>query len=124
VDRYGILEIESQTGEREFKVKRIVEKPNLEEAPSRLAAAGRYVLVPEIFEILDTVGPGKNNEIQLTDALQILAQQGRLHAYRFEGKRYDVGNKTDYVLTTLEFALEREDLPGIREAVEEILKGQ
>ena len=123
VDRYGILEIECQTNEREFKVKRIVEKPSIQEAPSRLAAAGRYVLVPEVFEILDTVGPGKNNEIQLTDALQILAEQGRLHAYQFEGKRYDVGNKTDYVLTTLEFALDRPDLPGIREAVEAILRG-
>lgn len=123
VDRYGILEIESKSSDREFRVKRIIEKPSMEEAPSRLAAAGRYVLVPEVFEILDTVGPGKNNEIQLTDALQILAQQGRLHAYQFEGKRYDVGNKTDYVLTTLEFALDRKDLPGIREAVEGILKG-
>lgn len=122
VDRYGILEVEGDADGREFRVKRIVEKPTIDEAPSCLAAAGRYVLVPEVFEVLATVKPGKNDEIQLTDALQILAEQGRLHAYRFEGKRYDVGNKLDYVLTTLEFALDREDLPGLREAVEAMLK--
>lgn len=122
VDRYGILEVEGDADGREFRVKRIVEKPAIDEAPSCLAAAGRYVLVPEVFEVLATVKPGKNDEIQLTDALQILAEQGRLHAYRFEGKRYDVGNKLDYVLTTLEFALDRADLPGLREAVEAMLK--
>lgn len=120
VDRYGILEVEG--GENgEFQVKRIVEKPKREEAPSRLAAAGRYILVPEIFDILKDLPPGKNNEIQLTDALQVLAKAGKLRAYQFEGKRYDVGNKTDYVLTTVEFALDRTDLPNLRESLEAII---
>jgi UTP--glucose-1-phosphate uridylyltransferase len=120
VERYGILEVDD--GENgEFRVKRIVEKPAREEAPSRLAAAGRYVLVPEIFDILDCIPPGKNGEIQLTDALQELAREGRLRAYRFEGRRYDIGNKMDYVLTTVEFALARPDMKGLRDAIREAL---
>lgn len=123
VDRYGILEVEGG-GNGEFRVKRIVEKPKREEAPSRLAAAGRYILIPEIFDILDDLPPGKNNEIQLTDGLQILAKAGRLRAYQFEGKRYDVGNKFDYVLTTVEFALDRTDLPNLRESLEAIIQNK
>jgi UTP--glucose-1-phosphate uridylyltransferase len=122
VERYGILDVEGgHSGE--FVVKGIVEKPKRDEAPSNLAAAGRYILLPEIFDILDNLPPGKNNEIQLTDALQILAQKGKLRAYRFEGKRYDVGNKLDYVLTTVEYALHRPDLKGIKEALRKILDG-
>jgi UTP--glucose-1-phosphate uridylyltransferase len=121
VERYGILEVE-RVEDSEFIVKRIVEKPKREEAPSRLAAVGRYILVPEIFDILDNLPPGKNNEIQLTDALEVLARQGRLRAHQFEGKRYDVGNKLDYVLTTVEYALDRPDLPGLRASLEAMLK--
>lgn len=121
VHRYGILDVEP-ISDGEFIVKRVIEKPTPEEAPSRLAAAGRYVLLPEIFDILEGLPPGKNNEIQLSDALQVLADRGKLRAYEFEGKRYDVGNKFDYVLTTVEFALARPDLPGIREALEAVMK--
>jgi UTP--glucose-1-phosphate uridylyltransferase len=121
VERYGILEVNG--GENgEYQVKQIVEKPKKEDAPSRLAAAGRYILVPEIFDILDVTPFGRNNEIQLTDALQVLARKGKLRAYQFEGKRYDVGNKTDYVLTTVEFALDRPDLKGVRQSLEAILE--
>lgn len=123
VERYGILEVDGGH-DGEYVVKRIVEKPRREEAPSRLAAAGRYILLPEVFDILDSLPPGKNDEIQLTDALQVFAQQGRLRAYRFDGKRYDVGNKTDYVLTILEFALSRPDIKGLRHAVEKILASE
>lgn len=121
VDRYGILEVES-VEDSEYLVKRIIEKPRREDAPSRLAAVGRYVLIPEVFEIIDGLPPGKNHEIQLTDALHVLATRGRLRACRFSGKRYDVGNRFDYVLTTVEYALDRPDLVGIREALMSILK--
>jgi len=120
VERYGILEVEGGEG-GEYVVKQIIEKPKKEDAPSRLAAAGRYILVPEIFDILDVTPFGRDDEIQLTDALQVLARKGRLRAYQFDGKRYDVGNKMDYVLTTVEFALDRPDLKGIREALRRIL---
>jgi UTP--glucose-1-phosphate uridylyltransferase len=120
VERYGILEVDGGKN-GEYVVKRIVEKPRKQDAPSRLAAVGRYILVPEVFDILDSLPPGKNNEVQLTDALEVLAEQGRLRAYKFDGKRYDVGNKLDYVLTTVEYALARPDLVGIREAIRSIL---
>ncbi|KXK29190.1 MAG: UTP--glucose-1-phosphate uridylyltransferase [Candidatus Hinthialibacteria bacterium OLB16] len=121
VERYGILEVDGGR-DGEYVVKRIIEKPKREEAPSNLAAAGRYILLPEIFDILDALPPGKNNEVQLTDALQVLAQRGKLRAYRFQGKRYDVGNKMDYVLTIMEYALARPDLKGLHEALEAMLR--
>jgi UTP--glucose-1-phosphate uridylyltransferase len=122
VERYGILQVEPAEYEGEFVVKSIVEKPKKQEAPSRLAAAGRYVLVPEVFDILDDTPVGKNGELQLTDALQVLAKNGHLRAYQFEGKRYDVGDKVDYVLTTVEFALDRPDMKGLRQSLEKLLK--
>ncbi len=89
----------------------LVEKPNVEEAPSRLAVLGRYILQPEIFAILENTLPGKGGEIQLTDALRTLAiQQHSVYAYNFEGRRYDVGDKQGYLEATIEFALKRSDL--------------
>lgn len=89
----------------------LVEKPNVEEAPSRLAVLGRYILQPEIFAILENTPPGKGGEIQLTDALRTLAiQQNSVYAYNFEGRRYDVGDKQGYLEATIEFALKRSDL--------------
>jgi len=89
----------------------LVEKPTIEEAPSRLAVLGRYILQPDIFTILENTPPGKGGEIQLTDALRTLAiQQHSVYAYNFEGRRYDVGDKQGYLEATIEFALKRPDL--------------
>ena len=88
----------------------MVEKPVLEEAPSRMAVLGRYIISPEIFAILSETKPGKGGEIQLTDALKVLAQREAVYAYDFEGKRYDLGDKLGFLQATVEFALRRADL--------------
>lgn len=93
----------------------IVEKPPPEEAPSNLAAIGRYVLTPEIFDAIRETPPDAGGELQLTDALRLLAREQAVYAYRFEGERYDIGKKLDYLRATVEMAVEREDLgPGFR----------
>ena len=109
VNKYGIvdgLHIE----DRVYKVKRLVEKPAVEEAPSNVAILGRYIITPQIFEILENTKPGKGNEIQLTDALEELIRHEAMYAYDFEGKRYDVGDKLGFLQATVEFALKREEL--------------
>jgi UTP--glucose-1-phosphate uridylyltransferase len=88
----------------------LIEKPSLEEAPSNLAVMGRYIIQPEIFDILEKTQPGRGGEIQLTDALRELNQIQQMIAYRFEGTRYDVGDKLGYIQATIEFALRRPDL--------------
>ena len=98
--------------ERIFKVKDMVEKPAVEEAPSRLAVLGRYIITPEIFRILDHTEPGKGGEIQMTDALKVLARQQDMYAYDFIGRRYDVGDKQGYLEVQVEYAQRREDLAG------------
>ena len=111
VNKYGIIDgipIEN----RVYKVKRLVEKPSIEEAPSNIAILGRYIITPQIFEILENTKPGKGNEIQLTDALETLIKNEAMYAYDFEGRRYDVGDKLGFLEATVEFALKRE---GLRE---------
>ena len=110
VSSYGIVDSVPTDNERIFKVKDMVEKPAVEEAPSRLAILGRYVITPDIFRILDHTKPGKGGEIQLTDALRVLALQKDVYAYDFIGKRYDVGDKQGYLEAQVEYALRREDL--------------
>lgn len=88
----------------------IVEKPSAEEAPSTLAVMGRYVLTPEIFDVLDRVRPGKGGEIQLTDAIGMLIADQTVYGYVFEEGRYDIGKKLDYLRATVELAIERDDL--------------
>ncbi|MBL9153121.1 MAG: UTP--glucose-1-phosphate uridylyltransferase GalU [Verrucomicrobiales bacterium] len=121
VERYGIgggEEIEPGI----LRLDQLVEKPRREEAPSNLAIAGRYVFTPEIFDYLADTQPGKNGEIQLTDAMaRMLADRG-MHGLRFDGKRYDIGNKLDFLKTNIEFALRREDVgPGLRKFLKEIV---
>lgn len=106
VGRYGIIAGKS-IDERTYQLSGIVEKPKPAESPSNLAVAGRYILTPEVYSILDDLPPGVNNEIQLTDALQILLKRENVYAYRFEGRRHDIGNKLDYLKTTVEYALKR-----------------
>ncbi|MSR91213.1 UTP--glucose-1-phosphate uridylyltransferase GalU [Inconstantimicrobium porci] len=109
VSKYGIvdgLHIE----DRVYKVKNLVEKPSVEEAPSNIAILGRYIITPTIFEILEDTAPGKGGEIQLTDALETLISQEAMYAYNFEGKRYDVGDKLGFLQATVEYALRRPEL--------------
>ena len=88
----------------------MVEKPDPEEAPSNMAVLGRYIISSSIFDILEKTPPGKGGEIQLTDALKVLAKNEPVWAYNFTGKRYDVGDKLGFLKATVEFALRRDDL--------------
>jgi UTP--glucose-1-phosphate uridylyltransferase len=108
-NRYGIIDPSTQNG-RLYQVDNFVEKPAKGTAPSNLAIMGRYILTPEIFMFLDQQEKGAGGEVQLTDAIQKLNQIQRVFAYDFEGKRYDVGEKFGFVKTTIEFALQHEDL--------------
>lgn len=104
VDKYGIVN-GVKTSDRITEVESLVEKPSREEATTNLAILGRYIVTPDIFPILHETKPGKNNEIQLTDALNNLAEKRKMIAYDFIGKRYDVGNKLGFVKATVDFAL-------------------
>ena len=116
VSSYGIIDGVKTEDPDLVKVLDMIEKPSIEEAPSRIAALGRYVITPEIFKILEQTKPGKGGEIQLTDALRVMAKNGNVYAYNFKGKRYDTGNKLGYLKAMVEFALRREDIgPGFRE---------
>ncbi len=108
-NRYGIIDPAFQDG-RLYQVENFVEKPALGSAPSNLAIMGRYILTPEIFSMLDQQEAGAGGEIQLTDAIQQLNQKQQVFAYDFEGKRYDVGEKLGFVKTTIEFALQNEEI--------------
>jgi UTP--glucose-1-phosphate uridylyltransferase len=111
ISRYGVVAVEPVPGEDQvFAVKDMVEKPPPEKAPSNLAVIGRYVLTPTIFPFLEKTEPGAGGEIQLTDALRSLIEKEPVYAYRFRGDRYDAGNKLEYLMATVEFALKREDL--------------
>lgn len=107
--RYGIIDPLNQDG-RLYEVKKFVEKPPVEEAPSNIAIMGRYILTPEIFDLLDNQAEDSHGEIQLTDAIERLNNFKKVYAYEFEGKRYDVGEKLAYIKTTIEMALTRDDL--------------
>ncbi|HBT79667.1 MAG: UTP--glucose-1-phosphate uridylyltransferase GalU [Selenomonas sp.] len=110
VSSYGIVAGEQTGKPRLMRVGDMVEKPAPSEAPSRMAVLGRYIIKPEIFDILENTTPGKGGEIQLTDALRVLAKRDAVYAYDFEGKRYDLGDKFGFLKATVEFALRRDDL--------------
>jgi UTP--glucose-1-phosphate uridylyltransferase len=116
VSKYGIVSFNPipLSGDRIFEIDNLVEKPSKNEAPSTSAIMGRYILTPEILQILETLKPGSGGEIQLTDALNQLSSKQRTLAYHFEGKRYDVGDKLGFIKATVDFALQK---PGIREDV-------
>jgi UTP--glucose-1-phosphate uridylyltransferase len=109
ISLYGCITPEP-VDENLARVRSIVEKPSPEEAPSNLAAIGRYVFTPEIFDAIRETKPGKGDEIQLSDAINLLAQEQAVYAYTFEEGRYDVGNKIDYLTATVELAIERDDI--------------
>lgn len=108
-NRYGIIDPSRQDG-RMYEVRNFVEKPPVELAPSNLAILGRYILTPEIFDLLENQETGSGGEIQLTDAIQRLNNFQNVFAYDFEGIRYDVGEKFGFIKTTIEMALSREEL--------------
>lgn len=120
VNKYGILDVK-YIEDRVYKVKDMVEKPAIEEAPSNIAILGRYIITPAIFDILENQEPGKGGEIQLTDALQTLATKEAIYAYNFEGRRYDVGDKLGFLEATVDFALKR---PELRDDFVEFLKSK
>ncbi|WP_343338832.1 UTP--glucose-1-phosphate uridylyltransferase [Terrisporobacter petrolearius] len=120
VNKYGILDVK-HIEDRVYKVKDMVEKPAIEEAPSNIAILGRYIITPAIFDILENQEPGKGGEIQLTDALQTLATKEAIYAYSFEGRRYDVGDKLGFLEATVDFALKR---PELRDDFVEFLKSK
>ncbi len=109
VNRYGIVS-GTKIDEKIYKVNGLVEKPSIEKAPSNIAIVGRYIITPEIFNILENIPPGALGEIQLTDGLLELVKNQEMYAYIFDGKRYDTGNKLGYLEAIVDFALKREDL--------------
>jgi UTP--glucose-1-phosphate uridylyltransferase len=108
VNRYGIVG-GTNISDKLMEITKLIEKPTVKQAPSNLAIAGRYILTPEIYTALEKTLPGKNNEIQLTDAMKILLKRENIYSYTIEGKRYDIGSKIDYLKTTVEFGLKRKE---------------
>jgi len=109
VDKYGVIDGEVLSGSSlSYRVNSMVEKPNAEEAPTNLAIIGRYILTPEIFDVLENTSPDKNGEIQITDALMILAKEGKVIAYKFQGTRYDCGSVKGFVIATNHFAKQQD----------------
>ena len=109
VNKYGIVQ-GKYIDDKIYLIKDLVEKPEIDKAPSNIAILGRYILKPDLFAILENQKPGKNNEIQLTDALKTLCETQAMYAYEFEGRRYDVGEKFGFLQATVEFALKNDDL--------------
>lgn len=123
ISKFGIVDVKeyiSGYDDRLCKVNTLVEKPKAEEAPSDIAILGRYVVTPEVFDILEKTREGAGGEIQLTDALKVLAKQQDMYAYNFKGKRYDVGDKMGFLSATVEMALKREEF---KEEFKEYLRG-
>ena len=113
ISAYGVLNAKPVPGNfhgRLFEISNLVEKPRPDEAPSKLAIIGRYLLTPKIFEALDRTPLGQGGELQLTDALNLLLQEEKIYGYVFEGKRHDTGDKIGFLKATVEFALKRPDL--------------
>ena len=125
ISAYGVLDAEPVAGKfggKLFKVKNLVEKPRFEEAPSKLAVIGRYILTPRIFETLDSTPLGSGGELQLTDGIRLLLEKEDVYGFTFEGKRHDTGDKLGFLKATVEFALKREDVgPEFREWLREII---
>ncbi|NNE67797.1 MAG: UTP--glucose-1-phosphate uridylyltransferase GalU [Pyrinomonadaceae bacterium] len=110
ISRFGVIDAE-EVEEGVYKIKDMVEKPSFEDAPSDLAIIGRYILTPDIFPAIERTEEGAGGEIQITDAMRLLLREGKpFYALKLDGKRYDAGDKLGFLIATVEFALEREDL--------------
>jgi len=122
VSRYGIIG-GTKLSDSIWEVSEMVEKPQVEKSPSNLAIAGRYILTPEIYKAIEQTPPGKNGEIQLTDAMKIMLRRESIYCNIIEGKRYDIGNKLDYLKTTVEFALKRKEFAKqFRQFLKEVIE--
>jgi len=122
ISSLGIVSVED-VGPDVVKVTHLVEKPSLEEAPSDLAVAGRYILTPDIFEVLEKTPPGQGGEIQVTDAIEMQAHAGRCYGLRFTGIRYDTGTPLGLLTTSIAYALKRSDIgPELRKYMQQVLK--
>lgn len=128
VSRYGIVDIDksAKSGNRQMvKARGLVEKPKPENAPSRLSIIGRYILQPEIFDLLERQKPGAGGEIQLTDAIAALIKTQDVYGFEYEGTRYDCGSQAGYITANVAYALARPELGGsIRDSIKELLKGK
>lgn len=121
--KYGIIDPEAQIEEGLFNVKRFVEKPDPKDAPSDLAIIGRYLLTPEIFEILENQEPGAGNEVQLTDAIDNLNKIQRVFAHEFKGQRYDVGDKFGFMKTSIQYGLKHTQVKDeLRQYIKDLAK--
>ncbi|WP_308557765.1 UTP--glucose-1-phosphate uridylyltransferase GalU [uncultured Lactobacillus sp.] len=118
VSKYGVIDPESKVSDGLYNVKKFVEKPAVDKAPSDLAIIGRYLLTPEIFDILEHQKPGRGGEIQLTDAIDTLNQTQRVFAHVFKGQRFDVGNKEGYLETSIQYGLTH---PETRDALKKYI---
>jgi UTP--glucose-1-phosphate uridylyltransferase len=117
--KYGVIEVAERLDDRLVRASRIVEKPPLDQVPSNLAAVAGYLLTPDIFEYLEQTSAGQGGEIWLADGVQQIAARGNLYALEFEGRRYDAGNKLEFLQATFDLALERPDLgPPLRAYIE------
>jgi UTP--glucose-1-phosphate uridylyltransferase len=122
LSRYGIVAVKP-AGDRTYELTGMVEKPAPEKAPSDFAIMGRYVLTPDIFQLLASGKPGAGGEIQLTDGLLALAARRKVYGYEFEGTRYDMGERVGYVMTQIAFGLKRPDMADrLREYLKKIVK--
>lgn len=113
ISRYGSIKgkkLETDLDNKLYLVKDIVEKPRIEEAPSNVAAVGRYVFTPEIFDCIKNTSPGVNNELQIADSIKILMRSQKVYAAEFSGKRYDIGDKLGYVQAIIDFAVENKEI--------------
>lgn len=119
ISRYGIIDPLKELSPGLYLVKDLVEKPEPQEAPSDLAICSRYILKPAIFSLIKKTKPGKKGEIQLTDAMRYLAKKRELLAYQIKGQRYDIGNKTDFIIANLAFGLKH---PETKEDLRKIFK--
>lgn len=120
VDKYGIIAGE-KIGDRTYTVTDMVEKPDVGHAPTNVAILGRYILNPEIFEILENTAPGKGGEVQLTDGMKHMLESQKMVAYDFEGIRYDTGDKLGFLKATVEFALRHDEVKdGFAEYLKEL----
>jgi UTP--glucose-1-phosphate uridylyltransferase len=114
ISAYGVVDADpvehNRTRDRLFRIRSMVEKPKAADAPSNLAIIGRYILTPEIFSSIETIAPGSGGELQLTDGLRHLLRNRPIYGLKFEGTRYDAGDKLGFLKATVEFALKRHDL--------------
>jgi UTP--glucose-1-phosphate uridylyltransferase len=120
--KYGVIEVAERLDDRLVRASRIVEKPPRDQVPSNLAGVAGYLLTPDIFDYLEQTSAGQGGEIWLADGVQKIAAKGNLYALEFEGRRYDAGNKLEFLQATFDLALERDDLgPPLRAYLEEKL---